>query len=106
MGESTGRLPHDASTISCVPWRRPYPGAFTDIAGERYRILQTRRIHGTPDPDRTPRFCARNGACIVVCADGEALELRSVATRSGPVDLQRLARKLSTKPLLLCEQAA
>lgn len=110
------RTPEDGRIDWNAPARRihdlvravapPYPGAFTDIGGERYRILQTRRIHGTPDPDRTPRFCVRHGACIVVCADGEALELRSVATRSGPVDLQRLARKLSTKPLLLCEQAA
>jgi methionyl-tRNA formyltransferase len=79
----------------------PYPGAFTDVRGERLFVHRTRRLAGAADPDRRPRLCAQGGrACQLICSDGHALELLAAADGAGPVDLEDLASTLAGTPVL------
>jgi methionyl-tRNA formyltransferase len=80
----------------------PYPGAFADLQGHRWWFHRTRRRRSAPVPDRRrPGIYADDGTCVLFCADGGTLELRSVATQEGPMDLRQLARELAERPLFL-----
>lgn len=53
----------------------PYPGAFTQIAGKRLRILKTLRQPGRRGHYGHPALFAENGRCYAQCADGSVLRI-------------------------------
>jgi methionyl-tRNA formyltransferase len=79
----------------------PFPGAFADIAGERWWIHRTRVMDRTlADPSEVRMFGA-GGRCYVACADGGLLRVDAALRESGPVDLAALSQELAAHPLLL-----
>jgi methionyl-tRNA formyltransferase len=72
----------------------PFPGAFTDIDGERWWIHATRLVGGMPSPQPAPLLHAHDGHCYIACVDGQTLEVRALANAQGPVDVSRLAAQL------------
>ncbi len=80
----------------------PFPGAFTEIQGERWTILRTRVLpRVAPAPGRRARLAGAGGRCIVHFADGGQLLLLAAATAQGPVDLASLAARLGHAPVEL-----
>ncbi len=77
----------------------PFPGAFTDLDGERWWIHATRLVEPIPSPQPAPVLHARDGHCYIACSDGQTLEVRALANGQGPVDVSRLATSLSPRRL-------
>jgi methionyl-tRNA formyltransferase len=78
----------------------PFPGAFGNVAGERWEIRRTRLAAGIDVP-RSARLFAAGGSCYLACGDGAALRLLAAADARGPVDLGALARQAAQQPLPL-----
>jgi len=78
----------------------PFPGAFGNVAGERWEIHRTRLAEGIDVPRRASLFAA-GGSCYLSCGDGAALRLLAAANARGPVDLRALARQSAQQPLPL-----
>jgi methionyl-tRNA formyltransferase len=74
----------------------PFPAAFAEVAGERWEIHRTRVSARRAPPGAGVRLFAADGECYVVCADGGVLSLRAAANARGPIDLEALARQLTT----------
>jgi methionyl-tRNA formyltransferase len=72
----------------------PFPGAFTDIGGERWWIHTTRCVGLTPTAGRAPTLYLRGGRCYAACIDGNSLEIRALANADGAVDVARLPAPL------------
>jgi len=96
-----GRRPEDGRIDWSAPAKRvhdlvravapPYPGAFTEIAGRRLRVLRTRR---RPEASGTPaaaHLYAQGRAAYAACGDGEALELLAVELDGSPLSAQEFA---------------
>jgi methionyl-tRNA formyltransferase len=79
----------------------PFPGAFSDVGGERWWIHRTRLVPRMVLAAGSPRMFGENGRCYAVCGDGAVLQLLAGATQAGPLDLASLAQRLSCKPLVL-----
>jgi len=102
----------------------PFPGAFTNVAGKRWRIDRTRVIAGPGTPGlRTAEAGAADaagepfrqavagagpatlfglrGRCYVACRDGALLEILAAATDAGCVDLPAAALELQRQPARL-----
>jgi methionyl-tRNA formyltransferase len=79
----------------------PYPGAFADIAGERWWIHRTRVMEATGSPSGDVRLFGRDGRCYVACADGGVLRVEAAVRATGPVDLAALSLTLASQPLRL-----
>ncbi|MBV8876324.1 MAG: formyltransferase [Gammaproteobacteria bacterium] len=71
----------------------PFPGAFGDVAGERWQIHRTRLAPGTTAPRGRCLF-AVGDKCYLACGDGEALRLLAAVSPRGAVDLRALAGRL------------
>jgi methionyl-tRNA formyltransferase len=78
----------------------PFPGAFGNVAGERWEIHRTRLAAGIDVP-RSASLFAAGGSCYLSCGDGAALRLLAAANARGPVDLGALARQAAQQPLPL-----
>ncbi len=79
----------------------PFPGAFGDVGGRRWWIHRTRvHVRGGPALERA-RLEGEHGACYVACRDGARLRILAAESAEGPIDLERTARELETRPLLL-----
>jgi methionyl-tRNA formyltransferase len=78
----------------------PFPGAFGEVAGERWEIHRT-RLTPEASPAAGPQLFAANGGCYIACGDGAVLRLLSAAKAGRPVDLAALARILSRQPVPL-----
>jgi methionyl-tRNA formyltransferase len=65
----------------------PFPGAFADVAGDRWEIHKTRVADRTAAPRAHARMVALDGRCYVECCDGGVLQLLDVATDKGPLNL-------------------
>jgi methionyl-tRNA formyltransferase len=78
----------------------PFPGAFGDVAGERWEIHRTRPASQAA-PGAGPQLFAANGDCYIACGDGAVLRLLSAARAGNPVDLAALARSLDRRPVPL-----
>jgi hypothetical protein len=78
----------------------PFPGAFTDLPGERVWIHRTRIVDERSSP-RAPQFYGKGDECFVRCADGITLQLLAGATIDGPLPMERLAQKLDGTPIPL-----
>ena len=74
----------------------PFPGAFAQVAGERWDIHRTRVSARRAPAGVGVRLFAAEGECHIACADGAVLTLRAAATDRGPIDLAARARELTT----------
>jgi methionyl-tRNA formyltransferase len=79
----------------------PFPGAFAAVQGERWWIHKTRVAVRRTSPQQCATLIGLDGQCQVECLDGSVLQLLTVATGAGPLNLQALAAELSHKPRLL-----
>ena len=78
----------------------PFPGAFAQVAGERWDIQRTRLSTRTPPAAGLWLFGADGEVCAA-CGDGGVLRLLSARNASGALDLERLATALAARPLPL-----
>jgi methionyl-tRNA formyltransferase len=76
----------------------PYPGAFGDIAGERWLIGRTQLVHGRTEQGRRPRLFEEGGSCYIVCGDGGVLKLLAARALGTPIDLGNLAKDVALGP--------
>lgn len=77
----------------------PFPGAFADFDGERWRVTRTQVLphrDGTFEP-LTVR--AEDGLCVITCIDGERLALLEAHNPRGPVDLTQLRAHCEHSPV-------
>lgn len=79
----------------------PFPGAFTELHGQRWSINRTRLIRGPIGSGGSARLLGADGKCLAACRDGGVLEILSAAGPQGPLDLQALARQLEQRPVML-----
>jgi methionyl-tRNA formyltransferase len=79
----------------------PFPGAFADIAGERWFIHRTRVMARTVAPPAQVRMFGADGRCYVACADGGLLRVDAAVRAGVPVDLAALSAILAAQPLTL-----
>lgn len=88
----------------------PFPGAFTEVCGQRWCINRTSielDVQLAPGSDASAaggaraRLTASSGKCYVRCIDGRVLRLLSVSTIEGPLDLEQAAAELERNPLML-----
>jgi methionyl-tRNA formyltransferase len=78
----------------------PFPGAFAQIAGERWEIHRT-RIAARGGAGQGPQLFGADGECYAACGDGGVLRLLNAADARGPIDLGRLAGTLAQRPVPL-----
>lgn len=79
----------------------PFPGAFADVQSQRWLIHRTRVAGRTTNGNQRARLVGADGLCCVECCDGSVLQLISVATAAGPLNLQTLAAELQQHPRVL-----
>jgi methionyl-tRNA formyltransferase len=79
----------------------PFPGAFTEVAGQRWRIDRTRVEPKIITPSERARLFGAQGACYAACRDGGLLRILAAATDDGPVDIARMAHELEIHPTVL-----
>ncbi len=73
----------------------PYPGAFADVSGQRWRIERTQLVAGRAEEDRRPHLFEDSGTCFIACGDGGVLKLLAVSVAGVPLELSRLAKDLA-----------
>jgi methionyl-tRNA formyltransferase len=78
----------------------PFPGAFTQVNGERWEIHRTRLSALGALPGK-PRLFSAAGLCYLACGDGEVLRLLAASSPRGPVELTQLAADVAKQPLPL-----
>lgn len=76
----------------------PFPGAFTEVDGQRWWIHRTRVESRIITPSERARLFGAQGACYAACSDGGVLRILAAATEEGPVDLARVSRELEAHP--------
>ncbi|HKT71645.1 MAG TPA: formyltransferase [Steroidobacteraceae bacterium] len=77
----------------------PFPGAFSDIEGERWWFHKTRVEPARISPSERARLFGANGHCYVACVDGGVLKVLAAATAAGAIDLASLAVTLQKQPI-------
>jgi len=77
----------------------PYPGAFADFDGERWRVTRTAVLPATAADARRLTLQARDGMCVVTCADGTSLALFEACDSRGPIDFRALLARLAQSPI-------
>jgi methionyl-tRNA formyltransferase len=75
----------------------PFPGAFTQVGGERWEIHRT-RLTERQAPRAGAWLFGADGELYAACGGGGVLRLVSAATAQGPVNRERLARALAQQP--------
>jgi methionyl-tRNA formyltransferase len=78
----------------------PYPGAFTDVAGRRLRVLRT-RLADAASPARAPALVVGDATCVARCGGGGALLLADVEVDGNRVTPQRLASLIGAREVSL-----
>jgi methionyl-tRNA formyltransferase len=78
----------------------PFPGAFAQVAGERWEIHRT-RIADRRAPSPGPLLFGTDGACFAACGDGGVLRLLAAVNPRGALDLAQLAGTLAQRPIPL-----
>jgi methionyl-tRNA formyltransferase len=112
QGSYYGRRPEDGR----IDWRAgarsihdlvravapPFPGAFTEVAGLRLEVLETRIEAGPPrHPGRVPCLYAEGGDWYADCADGRRLKILRLAAANQPIAPNAAPAALSNQPLAL-----
>jgi methionyl-tRNA formyltransferase len=67
----------------------PYPGAFTDMAGQRLVVARARRL-AEPLPDMAPGLHVIDGRIIGVCGDGGGIAVHELTSGAAPIDAAAL----------------
>jgi methionyl-tRNA formyltransferase len=73
----------------------PYPGAFSEMSGQRWIIERTQLVPGRTSDERRPHLFEESGVCYVGCGDGGVLRLLAVSGGGAPLDLRGLAKDLA-----------
>jgi len=81
----------------------PYPGAYTDVAGRRLRLLRTRLL-----ADRAPKGSASLagdswGRLVARCADGSVLQVLEADVDGEALKVNKLRERLGSDPVALGE---
>jgi methionyl-tRNA formyltransferase len=79
----------------------PFPGAFSQIDGQRWMIHKTRVEPRTIEPSERARLFGAQGRCYVACRDGSVLRILAAVNAAGQVNLAEVARDLQQHPLAL-----
>jgi methionyl-tRNA formyltransferase len=80
----------------------PFPGAFTQAAGQRVEIWRTRLDDGPPQhPERAPCLYASGDRWFADCVDGKRLEVLTLAAGGNPIAPNAAPSGLSNFPLAL-----
>jgi len=77
----------------------PFPGAFADFGGERWRVTRTRLLPAPPVDANRLTLQASDGLCVVTCADGRSLALLEASDSRGPIDFRALLARLAQSPI-------
>ena len=106
-----GRNPEDGRIDWRAPAKRvhdlvravapPYPGAFTEVEGERLRVLRTKRPGRKDATQATPFLHAERNRCYATCGDGEALELLEVELDGKALSAQEFAKHIGDREVPL-----
>jgi methionyl-tRNA formyltransferase len=78
----------------------PFPGAFTDLAGARIGILET-RLDPKPAGAPLPRLYHAEGGWYADCRDGKRLKILQLAVNGEPVAHNSVPPALARQPLAL-----
>ncbi len=78
----------------------PFPGAFADVGGERWDIHRTRVSERTA-PRMGASLFGADGGLYVACGGGGVLQILEAVKARESIDLPRLSRALSSRPLPL-----
>ena len=82
----------------------PFPGAFADFDGDRWMVTRT-RVLSPPSPTAADAkrltLQARDGLCVVTCADGASLAVLEARDSRGPVDFHALLARLAQSPIVV-----
>jgi methionyl-tRNA formyltransferase len=82
----------------------PYPGAFTDVGGQRLVVARARRLPGAPPAGAAaPGLQVQDGRIIGVCGDGGLIDVQSLLFGAAALDATQLdallrASHMSHKP--------
>jgi methionyl-tRNA formyltransferase len=77
----------------------PYPGAFTDICGQRLVVARARRLPGPPPTGApAPGLHVLGGRIIGVCGDGGLIDVQSLLSGAEALDATQLDALLQAKP--------
>jgi methionyl-tRNA formyltransferase len=79
----------------------PFPGAFSQIDGQRWMIHKTRVEPRTIEPSERARLFGADGRCYVACCDGGVLQILAAVNDAGQVNLAEVAHELQQHPLAL-----
>ena len=79
----------------------PFPGAFSQIDGQRWMIHRTRVESRTIEPSERARLFGADGRCYVACCDGGVLQILAAVNDAGQINLAEVARELQQHPLAL-----
>jgi methionyl-tRNA formyltransferase len=78
----------------------PFPGAFADVAGERWDIHRT-RLSDRRAPHEGAWLFGAEGGLYAACGGGGVLQLITVVNEQGPVDVPCLSHVLAQRPVPL-----
>ena len=80
----------------------PFPGAFTDVNGQRVAILETRLDPGSIKyPGSQPCLYSQDGAWYADCCDERRLKILQLAVNGQPVAQNHVPPALAQQPLAL-----
>jgi methionyl-tRNA formyltransferase len=79
----------------------PYPGAFSEIAGETVRVLRTARTQLESGPRAEPFLFSRDGLCFAQCGDGAVLQIAQIEWRGQMLEGHHVAEAFADTPLPL-----
>jgi methionyl-tRNA formyltransferase len=106
-----GRTPEDGR----IDWQRaaaeihnlvrgvapPYPGAFSDVAGRRVRVLRSLLAREQAKRIGFPALYCDSGRCYAECGDGNALRILSLEVDGTMLDQRSFERTGSAPPVRL-----
>jgi methionyl-tRNA formyltransferase len=72
----------------------PYPGAFTELDGQRY-IIDRARLYKGALPSLPPGLAVVDNAIFGVCGDGRALAIHSLLLDAAPIQPAELKARLA-----------
>ncbi|HUP96360.1 MAG TPA: formyltransferase [Usitatibacter sp.] len=79
----------------------PYPGAFTDLAGRRLRILRTRRLPDRAPPGKASLGVDSWGRLVARCVDGGVLQILECELDGEPLAADNLRKSLGREDVPL-----
>ena len=72
----------------------PYPGAYTDLNGQRF-IIKTARLVNSPKANLPQGICVVDNVIFGQCGDGQALQINELLCNGSPVSAGQLLQMIS-----------